>query len=110
MITALLGLATLGANTPIWHADIFMALFGIGIGSSMQSIQLAMQNSSPPRDIGVASSTSLFFRQLGGTLGPGSYKSVNQDLEAGSDNQISSLCPVNFLGILESKRGTPMTK
>jgi hypothetical protein len=58
----------------------------------------------------------VFFRdwkyenQLGGTLGPGSYKSVNHELEAGSDNQISSLCPVNFLGILESKRGTPMTK
>ena len=51
-----------------------------------------------------------FENQLGGTLGPGSYKSVNQDLEAGSDNQISSLCPVNFLGILENKRGTPMTK
>jgi EmrB/QacA subfamily drug resistance transporter len=87
MITALLGLATLGANTPIWHADIFMALFGIGIGSSMQSIQLAMQNSSPPRDIGVASSTSLFFRQLGGTLGTSVFLSI---LFSGAPHRIST--------------------
>jgi hypothetical protein len=48
---------------------IGMLLVGLGLGQLMQTLTIASQNSVGPRDIGVATSSSTFFRQIGGTLG-----------------------------------------
>jgi hypothetical protein len=69
-------LSTVGADAPLWRTDIYMALFGIGLGLQMQTIQLSMQNAVEPGDIGVASSSGTFFRQLGGTLGAAVFLSI----------------------------------
>jgi EmrB/QacA subfamily drug resistance transporter len=69
-------LITLGADTPLWHTDIFMAIFGIGLGLNMQSLVLAMQNAVPAKDMGVASAASTFFRSVGGTLGTAVFLSI----------------------------------
>jgi EmrB/QacA subfamily drug resistance transporter len=69
-------LATIGADTPLWRTDIFMAIFGIGLGLNMQSLILAMQNAVPAKDMGVASSSSTFFRSMGGTLGTAIFLSI----------------------------------
>ncbi|HEY7048805.1 MAG TPA: MDR family MFS transporter [Jatrophihabitantaceae bacterium] len=69
-------LFTVGADTPLWQTDIYMLLFGAGLGLNMQTIQLAMQNAVPPRDIGVATSSGTFFRQVGGTLGTAVFLSI----------------------------------
>jgi predicted MFS family arabinose efflux permease len=53
-----------------------MLVFGVGLGLSMQTVQLAMQNSVSPRDIGVATSSGTFFRQMGGTLGTAVFLSI----------------------------------
>jgi len=49
--------------------DINFLLIGIGLGLCMQTLLIAVQNAVPARDIGVATSSATFFRQLGGTLG-----------------------------------------
>jgi hypothetical protein len=69
-------LTTIGADTPLWHTDVFMAIFGIGLGLNMQSLVLAMQNSVPAKDMGVASAASTFFRSVGGTLGTAIFLSI----------------------------------
>jgi EmrB/QacA subfamily drug resistance transporter len=69
-------LITLRADTALWQTDIFMAIFGIGLGLNMQSLVLAMQNAVPPRDMGVASAGSTFFRSVGGTLGTAIFLSI----------------------------------
>jgi EmrB/QacA subfamily drug resistance transporter len=69
-------LITIGADTPLWHTDVFMAIFGIGLGLNMQSLVLAMQNSVPAKDMGVASAASTFFRSVGGTLGTAVFLSI----------------------------------
>lgn len=69
MFTALLAMSTLGVDTPLWHATAFMLLMGAGLGLSMQTLVISVQNSLPPRDMGVATSSVSFFRSLGGTLG-----------------------------------------
>ena len=54
-----------------------MALvFGIGLGFNMQPLTLAVQNAVPPKDMGVATSSATFFRQMGGTLGTAVFLSV----------------------------------
>ena len=53
-----------------------MVVFGAGLGLNMQTIVLAMQNAVPPRDMGVATSSATFFRQMGGTLGTAVFLSI----------------------------------
>jgi EmrB/QacA subfamily drug resistance transporter len=69
-------LVTLGADTPLWRTDIFVAVFGIGLGLNMQSLVLAMQNAVPAKDMGIASASSTFFRSIGGTLGTAIFLSI----------------------------------
>jgi len=78
-ILMVIGLATMtriGADTPLWQADIYMMLFGLGLGLNMQSIVLAMQNAVEPRDMGVTTSAVTFFRQVGGSLGTAVFLSI----------------------------------
>lgn len=46
-----------------------MLLLGLGLGQMMQTLTLASQNSVDVANMGVATSASTFFRQIGGTLG-----------------------------------------
>jgi EmrB/QacA subfamily drug resistance transporter len=76
MVLGLLLMTRIGADTPLWETDIYMAVFGLGLGMNMQSIVLAMQNSVEPRDMGVATSAVTFFRQVGGSLGTAVFLSI----------------------------------
>ena len=69
-------MSQIGAGTALWVTDVYMAVFGIGLGMNMQSLVLAMQNSVPAKDMGVASAASSFFRSIGGTLGTSVFLSV----------------------------------
>ena len=59
----------LKADTNYWILAAAMLLVGLGLGQMMQTLTIASQNAVGPRDIGVATSSSTFFRQVGGTLG-----------------------------------------
>src|SRR5436305_1030434 len=69
-------LHTVDAATPFWTTSLFLALLGFGLGNVMQPTVLAVQNAMPPQDIGVATSSSTFFRQMGGTAGTALFLSV----------------------------------
>jgi len=56
-------------DSPYWFVAIGMLLIGLGLGQLMQTLTIASQNSVGLRDMGVATSASTFFRQIGGTLG-----------------------------------------
>jgi len=66
----------LEADTPIWVVSIGMILIGMGLGQLMQTTMVASQNSVEAKDIGVATSTTTFFRQMGGTLGVAVFMSI----------------------------------
>jgi EmrB/QacA subfamily drug resistance transporter len=76
MIVGMVMLYFLHADTPYWYTAIGAGLFGVGLGGILQPITLATQNAVPPRDIGVASASSQFFRGLGGTLGTAVFLSI----------------------------------
>ncbi len=46
-----------------------MILLGLGTGPALPILTLAIQNSVDPREMGAATSSSQFFRQIGSTLG-----------------------------------------
>jgi EmrB/QacA subfamily drug resistance transporter len=76
LVVGLLLMSTVGADTALWTTDLFMLLFGAGLGMNMQTIVLAMQNAVPPRDMGVSTAAVTFFRQVGGTLGTAVFLSI----------------------------------
>ncbi|HEX9335650.1 MAG TPA: MFS transporter, partial [Pseudonocardiaceae bacterium] len=76
MTTALVLLNTIDADTPLWRTDIWMFIFGFGLGFCMQTLVIAVQNAVPARDMGVATSSATFFRQMGGTLGTAVFLSI----------------------------------
>ncbi len=69
MSVGFLILTTLKADTNYWVLAVAMLILGLGLGQLMQTLTIASQNAVGPRDIGVATSASTFFRQIGGTLG-----------------------------------------
>ena len=64
------------AETPLWQTMVVMVFFGIGLGFNFQPLTLAVQNAVNPREIGVATSTATFTRQIGGTIGTAVFLSI----------------------------------
>jgi EmrB/QacA subfamily drug resistance transporter len=72
MVLVVTGLALLGLideSTPLVVVGAFMAIVGVGLGSTMQNLVLAVQNNAAPSEMGAASSTVNFFRSMGGSIG-----------------------------------------
>lgn len=69
VIVALIVLSRLSADTAYIHVAIGAFLFGAGMGMTMQTIVVAVQNAVEYRDMGVATSSTTFFRSLGGAIG-----------------------------------------
>lgn len=69
MAVGFLWFAFASAERPVWFMMVGMLLVGLGLGQLMQTLTIASQNSVGPREIGVATSSATFFRQIGGTLG-----------------------------------------
>ncbi|MGH3753260.1 MAG: MDR family MFS transporter [Pseudonocardiaceae bacterium] len=77
MTAALLLLSLrLGVDTTLWEIGIYMALFGLGLGGCLQTLILAAQNEVSARDMGVATASATFFRQMGGTVGVAVFLSI----------------------------------
>ena len=68
--------SSLAVDTPLVRIFAYSIVFGLGLGFTMQPLVLAVQNAVPVQDMGVATSSSLFFRQMGGTLGTAIFLSI----------------------------------
>ena len=67
---------TYNADMPYWQVAIGMVFIGFGLGQLMQTLTLVAQQSVKASDIGVATSSATFFRQMGGTLGVAIFISI----------------------------------
>ena len=76
LVGALFAFHYVDYETPLWKAMIVMVFFGVGLGFNFQPLTLAIQNAVSPRDIGVATSSATFTRQIGGTLGTAIFLSL----------------------------------
>ena len=87
MVVGLFLFSLVGADTPLWKTALIMPIVGLGLGGNMQPIILAIQNAVSPREIGVATSSVTFFRQMGGTLGTAVFLSVLLSTLPGQDRR-----------------------
>jgi len=69
MAAGFIFLSMMGMNTTKLAASLYSLVIGIGLGLIMPSLTLVLQESFPDSELGVVTSSSTFFRQIGGTFG-----------------------------------------
>lgn len=67
--TGLTLLSTMTPQTPLWVFCSYLAVMGMGLGTSMQILVLIVQNTFHVRMVGTATASNNYFRQIGATLG-----------------------------------------
>lgn len=73
---AMVCMTTLAASTPIWLICVFLFVFGAGLGLIMQVVVLVVQNAVPAAEIGTATSTNSYFREVGAALGTAVFGTI----------------------------------
>lgn len=91
-------MSSLRVDTPYWQLAIALTLLGIGMGNVMQVLIIAVQNSVHPRDVGVATSGSTFFRSMGGTIGTALFGAV---LTSQLMERLTAALPASATGSME---------
>ena len=76
MTLGILGMTRLEIETPYWEVSIYAVIVGMGLGLSMQTIVIALQNSVDLSDMGVATSSNTFFRSLGSVFGTAFFGAI----------------------------------
>ncbi|MCU1675677.1 MAG: drug resistance transporter, EmrB/QacA subfamily [Frankiales bacterium] len=76
LIVAMTLLSRIHVNTPYWQIAIFAFLTGTGLGFTMQTIMVAVQNDVEFRDMGTATGGITFFRSVGSAIGTATLGAV----------------------------------
>jgi len=72
LVLVAISLALLSTMTPtlaVWIICGYLAIMGIGLGMSMQILILIVQNTFPVTEVGTATASNNYFRQIGASLG-----------------------------------------
>jgi EmrB/QacA subfamily drug resistance transporter len=96
MAVGLFLLSTMDPTTSLPVVSVFMATFGFGLGLVMQVLVIAVQNSVELSDLGVATSSTTFFRSLGGAFGTALFGAI-----------FSSRLATNLIAALPPGSGPP---
>ncbi len=62
-------LSTMTPDMAVWVICSYLALMGLGLGMSMQILILIVQNTFPVTEVGTATASNNYFRQIGASLG-----------------------------------------
>ncbi|HUD08354.1 MAG TPA: MDR family MFS transporter [Candidatus Saccharimonadales bacterium] len=68
--------STITLSTSYLRLSVWMVVLGIGIGSFMQVMTLAVQNSVDRKDLGTATSAATFFRTMGSAFGTSLFGAI----------------------------------
>ena len=115
LMTVAMGLlATMNADTSRTTASWFVALLGVGLGTVMPVMILAVQNAVDQRDLGTATSAATFSRSMGGSFGVALFGAIlasrlahqlpGVDAEAlqASPSQLRTLPPAAHQAVVEA--------
>lgn len=101
-------LSRLHSDTSMVYASVAMVVFGAGLGFTMQTLILAVQNTVERRDLGIATSSATFFRSMGGAVGVAVFGAI---LSSRLSSEIPRLLAERGIrppaGSLSDQLGTP---
>nr|WP_313885928.1 MFS transporter [Fodinicola feengrottensis] len=76
MALGLFLLSLMDENTNYWLSAVYMLVLGLGVGSCMQVLTIAVQNTAAYADLGVATSGVTFLRTMGSSFGVAVFGTV----------------------------------
>jgi len=76
MLAGIALMTQLSPDTPPWGVALRVFVLGIGLGPAQGLFAMAAQNAVPANRIGVVTSSSQFFRQIGSTVGVAVFGAV----------------------------------
>ncbi len=98
-------LSLLDVDTSRAYTSSAMFVLGLGMGMTLPTITLAVQNSVEWRDLGAATSAVTFFRSLGGAVGLAAFGALfNARLQSGLTTSLPPGTPVDPERLLQSPR------
>jgi EmrB/QacA subfamily drug resistance transporter len=86
-------LSQIGVATSTGYVALGMVVLGLGLGMTMQVLVLAVQNAVDYRYLGVATSGSTLFRQIGGSIGVSAFGAIFSNNLA---HELASRIPRSF--------------
>ena len=105
LFIAMLTFSTLHVNTPLPVASLYMLIMGCGLGLTMQTLIVAVQNAMPPKDMGVVTGANTFFRSMGGTFGTAIFLSILFNSIGGKiQNRFASLTKTDPQGLAAARQ------
>jgi EmrB/QacA subfamily drug resistance transporter len=69
LLVGMVLMTLIGPETSTWSISARMLILGLGLGPSQSLFPLVVQNAVPREQLGVATSSNQFFRQIGATVG-----------------------------------------
>ncbi len=107
LVVGLFLLSRMTVDTGYWQITLYMLLCGLGLGPTFPLYTLAVQNAVEPRYIGQSTGSSIFFRQIGGTVGVAVMGTVLAGVLAASFSSLPSFAvkPVKAGDPPEAPRG-----
>ncbi len=105
MATGIFLLSRMTPDTKYGMAVLSIIITGVGLGSTMPLYMIAIQNAVPREILGVATSSSAFFRSVGGSVGLAVFGSIMNNRFASEfftrlPNKIKDLIPMERLDSL----------
>ena len=66
-------MSTMGSTTDVTILYIYLFLFGMGLGFTNSTVMIAVQNSTPSKEMGMTTSTVSVMRNIGSTVGTATF-------------------------------------
>ena len=89
MLVGLFLMTRLGPDTPVWGVAWRVFVLGLGLGPAQGLFAVAVQNAAPHSRLGVVTSSSQFFRQIGSTVGVAIFGAVMTHALAAESARVS---------------------
>ncbi|HEX3815515.1 MAG TPA: MDR family MFS transporter [Mycobacteriales bacterium] len=76
-------MSLVGPHTSLVVVDLYLVIFGAGLGGVMQVLVIAVQSSVKQKDLGTATAGATFFRSIGGSFGTAVFGAIFANLLTG---------------------------
>jgi hypothetical protein len=106
MLGGVLLLLSIHPNMALLDVTWRVFIFGVGLGPAQSLFSIAVQNAVQPHEIGVATASSQFFRQIGSTIGVAAFGALLTNNLSRAGNGGMSLSSLQKMSLLRAAHAT----
>ncbi|SDC67085.1 drug resistance transporter, EmrB/QacA subfamily [Sanguibacter gelidistatuariae] len=103
----LVALTQIKGDTPLFVFGVMLFVLGAGLGLVMQTIVLAVQNAVDPHEIGTATSSNNFFREIGAAVGVAVFSTIFTGRLTNNLVDVAASVPPDQASLLDPSGITP---